>query len=178
MSGLASDDVTPWLPPEELEQVRKRVPMLYVDIVPVRVNAIGVVEEVGLLLGAPRNGGISRALVSGRVLLGEPVRAAIIRHLEKDLGRLCLPRLPASPQPFTIGEYFPTPGLGFYDSRQHAVSLAYVVPVDGDCQPQQDSLALSWLSPAEALDPNVLAELVDGHDIVLRQALAYTARHP
>lgn len=178
MSGLASDDVTPWLPPEELEQVRRRVPMLYVDLVPVRVNDIGVIEEVGLLLGAPRNGGISRALVSGRVLFGEPVRAAIVRHLEKDLGPLCLPRLPASLQPFSVGEYFPTPGLGFHDSRQHAVSLAYVIAVDGDCEPQQDSLALSWLSPHEALQPDVLGELVNGHDVILRQALAHTARHP
>ncbi|NCV97080.1 MAG: DUF4916 domain-containing protein, partial [Acidimicrobiia bacterium] len=26
---------------------------------------------------------------------------------------------------------------GFHDPRQHAVSLAFVVPVSGDCQPTQ-----------------------------------------
>ena len=52
-----------------------------------------------------------------------------MRHLEKDLGPLALPRLPADPTPFTIVEYFPDPDRsGFHDPRHHAVSLAYVVP--------------------------------------------------
>ncbi|MEE6272831.1 NUDIX hydrolase family protein [Georgenia sp. MJ206] len=176
MSGLASDDVTPWLSPAELDLVRRKVPMIYVDLVPVRVDASGTVQAIGLLLRNPREGGISRALVSGRVLLHESVRHAMLRHLEKDLGPLCLPRIPAAPQPFTVAEYFPTPGQGFHDSRQHAVSLAYVVPVDGDCQPQQDALDLTWLTPAEVLDPDVLTEMVDGHEVLLRQALAHVGR--
>lgn len=176
MSGLASDDVSPWLSPSDLELVRHKVPMVYVDIVPVRVDAAGVVQDVGLLLRNPREGGISRALVSGRVLLRESVREALVRHLEKDLGPLCLPRVPASLQPFTVAEYFPTPGRGFHDARQHAVSLAYVVPVDGDCQPQQDALDLTWFTPTEALDPDVLAEMADGHEMLLRQGLAHTGR--
>ncbi len=71
--------------------------------------------------------------------------------------------MPASPQPFTIAEYFPTPGVTpFHDPRQHAVSLAYVVPVEGDCEPQQDALELTWFTPDEARDPGVLAELANG----------------
>jgi ADP-ribose pyrophosphatase YjhB (NUDIX family) len=55
-----------------------------------------------------------------------------------------------APQPFTVAEYFPTPGVTpFHDPRQHAVSLAYVVPVEGDCEPQQDALELTWFSPLE-----------------------------
>jgi ADP-ribose pyrophosphatase YjhB (NUDIX family) len=176
VSGLASDDVTPWLSPEELATVRRQVPMLYVDVVPVRVDAMGRVDAVGLLLRNPREGGILRSLVSGRVLFHERVREAIVRHLEKDLGLLCLPRIPTSLQPFTVAEYFPTPGAGFHDPRQHAVSLAYVIPVDGDCQPQQDALDLSWFTPSEVLEPALLAEMVDGHDVLLRQAMAHVGR--
>ncbi|WP_127571225.1 NUDIX hydrolase family protein [Georgenia faecalis] len=176
MSGLASDDITPWLPPDELALVRSKVPMIYVDIVPVRVDAVGLVEQVGLLLRNPREGGILRSLVSGRVLYRERVREAIVRHLEKDLGLLCLPQLPVAPQPFTIAEYFPTPGAGFHDPRQHAVSLGYVIPVDGECEPQQDALDLTWFTPAEATDPALLAEMVDGHDVLLRQAMAHVGR--
>lgn len=175
MSGLASDDITPWLPPDELEYVRSRVPMLYLDILPVRVGSTGAVEEVGLLLRVSQ-GGLTRALVSGRVLYHETIRQAVVRHLEKDLGPLCLPRLAPSLQPLTVGEYFPTPGQGFHDARQHAVSLVYVVPVDGDCRPQQDTLELSWLSPHAALEPDVLSEMVDGHEAILRLALAQAAR--
>ena len=72
------------------------------------------------------------------MLYHERVRDALLRHIEKDLGPLALPRVPASPQPFTVAEYFPTPGVTpFHDPRQHAVSLAYVVPVAGDCAPQK-----------------------------------------
>ena len=38
----------------------------------------------------------------------------------------------------------------FTDDRQHAVSLAFVVPVTGTCEPRQDALELTWMTPAEA----------------------------
>jgi ADP-ribose pyrophosphatase YjhB (NUDIX family) len=102
------------------------------------------------------------------------VRSALLRHLEKDLGPLALPKVPLAPQPFTIAEYFPTPGVTpFHDPRQHAVSLAYVVPVEGDCAPQQDALELTWFSPAEARDERLLAEMTGGQGTLLQQALAY-----
>ena len=89
---------------------------------------------------------------------------------------MALPRVPASPVPFTVAEYFPTPGVTpFHDPRQHAVSLAFVVPVAGDCAPQQDALDLAWLTPEEALAPGVLAEMERGHGVLLRQALATSA---
>lgn len=173
MSGIAADDITPWLPPEDLDRVRRQVPMLYLDLLPVRMDDSGTVTQVGLLLRMS-HGTLSRALVSGRVLYHETIRQAMLRHLEKDLGPLCLPKLPPSPQPFTIGEYFPTPGSGgAYDPRQHAVSLAYLVKVDGDCQPQQDALDFTWFTPAAAQAPEVLAQLVDGHATVLRRGLAH-----
>src|ERR671928_633470 len=131
-----------WLSREEMDAARERLPILYVDAVPVRVDEQGVVTAVGLLLRIGEDGQVKRALVSGRVLYHERVRSALLRHLEKDLGPLALPGVPPAPQPFTIAEYFPTPGVTpFHDPRQHAVSLAYVVPVEGDCAPQQDALA-------------------------------------
>jgi ADP-ribose pyrophosphatase YjhB (NUDIX family) len=163
-----------WLSREEMDSARERLPILYVDAVPVRVDDHGAVTKVGLLLRVGSDGQIKRALVSGRVLYHERVRAALLRHLEKDLGPLALPRVPASPQPFTIAEYFPTPGVTpFHDPRQHAVSLAYVVPVEGDCEPQQDALELTWFTPDEARDPGVLAELANGQSHLLTQALAH-----
>ena len=68
-------------------------------------------------------------------MYGERVRDALLRHLEKDLGSMALPQVPTSPQPFTIVEYFPDETVSVFDPRQHAVSLAYVVPIDGDCAP-------------------------------------------
>jgi ADP-ribose pyrophosphatase YjhB (NUDIX family) len=163
-----------WLSREEMDAARERLPILYVDAVPVRVDEQGVVTAVGLLLRIGDDAQIKRALVSGRVLYHERVRAALLRHLEKDLGPLALPRVPPEPQPFTIAEYFPTPGVTpFHDPRQHAVSLAYVVPVEGDCAPQQDALELTWFSPDEIREPGVLAELANGQSRLLLQALGH-----
>ncbi|MET8155250.1 NUDIX hydrolase family protein [Sphaerisporangium sp. NPDC005289] len=166
-----------WLAPEELESVRGRMPILYVDAVPVRVDDTGVVTHVGLLLRISADGTVSRALVSGRVLHHERVRDALLRHLEKDLGPVALPRIPSSPQPFTIAEYFPTPGVTpYHDPRQHAVSLAYIVPVAGDCRPRQDALNLVWFTPEEAASPMVQQEMPGGQGVLLKQALAHVGR--
>ena len=155
------------------------MPILYVDAVPVRVDEVGVVVSVGLLLRIGSDGTVSRALVSGRVLHHERIRDALVRHLEKDLGPVALPRVPPSPQPFTIAEYFPTPGVTpYHDPRQHAVSLAYVVPVAGDCRPRQDALDLVWFTPEEAASPQVQQEMTGGQGVLLKQALAYVGRLP
>ncbi len=162
-----------WLSREELRDARERLPILYVDAVPVRVDDVGEVQAVGLLLRATGDGELIRALVSGRVLYHERVRQALVRHLEKDLGPLALPRIPPSPQPFTVAEYFPIPGITpFHDPRQHAVSLAFVVPVEGECEPQQDALELTWVTPNEARDPRLLAEMQGGQGVLVQQALA------
>ncbi|MCM3554039.1 NUDIX hydrolase family protein [Janibacter melonis] len=167
-----------WLPREELESVRGRVPMLYVVAVPVRVDQSGEITSVGLLLRATDTGRMERELVGGRVQYHERIRDALVRHLEKDLGPMALPQVPPSPQPFTVAEFFPTPGVTpFHDPRQHAVAMVYVVPVGGDCAPQQDALDLSWLTPGEASEPGLLADMGGGHGVLLRQALSHLG-HP
>ena len=128
MSSVGTPDPPPeepnsaWLTDQELADVRRRIPLLYVEAVPVRVDGMGVVTSVGVLLRANAQGDITRTLVSGRVMFGETIRDALFRHLEKDLGPMAFPLLPASPVPFQVAEYFPIPGLSAYvDERQHAV---------------------------------------------------------
>lgn len=171
-------ETTPgWLSRDGLEQARAQLPILYVEAVPVRVDDCGEVTGIGLLLRIAPDGTVSRALVSGRVLHHERVRDALLRNLEKDLGPVALPRIPVSPQPFTVAEYFPTPGVTpFHDPRQHAVALAYIVPVSGDCRPRQDALDLVWFSPEEAASPLVQQEMQGGQGVLLKQALAHVGR--
>jgi ADP-ribose pyrophosphatase YjhB (NUDIX family) len=168
------DTQSAWLAEAELESARDRLPIVYIDAVPVRVDASGQVTEVGLLLRVLPDGSISRAVVSGRVLYGERVRDALLRHLEKDLGPMALPSIPASPQPFTVVEYFPDPDVtGFHDPRQHAVSLAFIVPVNGDCAPSQDALDLIWVTPSEAVSLGFQSQMSGGQDRLVRMALAH-----
>ncbi|GAA2283353.1 DUF4916 domain-containing protein [Streptomyces ruber] len=168
-------ETTPgWLSTDDLETTRGRMPILYVNAVPVRVDDSGEVVSVGLLLRIGPDGTVSRTLVSGRVLHHERVRDALLRHLEKDLGPVALPRVAPSLQPFTVAEYFPTQGITpFHDPRQHAVALAYIVPVSGDCRPRQDALDLEWFSPQEAASAVVQNEMPGGQGVLLKQALAH-----
>lgn len=166
-----------WLSDIELEQIRRRLPLLYVEAVPVRVDGLGQVTEVGILLRANAVGQITRTLVSGRVMYGETLREALFRHLEKDLGPMAFPQLPASPVPFQVAEYFPMPGVSPYtDERQHAVSLAYVVPVTGTCDPRQDALELTWMTPEEAVSLSVSEELEGGRGALVKAAMASLGR--
>ncbi len=180
---MASNDTVAsdprWLSEERLEAVRGEVPIVYVEAVPVRVDHLGAITKVGLLLRAQADGAISRAVVSGRVLFGESLRDALWRHLSKDLGPDAGPRLPTGVAPFTVAEYFPEPGRSaFHDPRQHAVALGYLVPCDGECAPAQDALDLAWVSPAEAVDPSIAGEMSSGHGRLVRRALAFAGQLP
>ena len=177
MSSVGTPDPNSgWLSDEELAETRRRLPLLYVEAVPVRVDGVGQVTQVGILLRANSAGAITRTLVSGRVMYGEGLREALFRHLEKDLGPIAFPLLPASPIPFSVAEFFPFPGSQFTDDRQHAVSLAYVVPVTGTCDPRQDALELTWMTPQEAASDVVSAEMEGGRGALVRAALASVGR--
>jgi hypothetical protein len=168
-----------WLSDDELEAVRAHLPIVYVEAVPVRVDSLGNVDEVGLLLRQAADGTISRLIVSGRVMHGERIRNALLRNCEKDLGPLAFPRIPVEPAPFTVVEYFPDPNIsGYHDPRQHAVSLVFVVVVEGECEPTQEALDLAWYSPTEVVSPAVIGQMTGGQDRLLRLALASVGQLP
>ncbi len=91
---------------------------------------------------------------------------------------MALPQIPPRPQPFTVAEYLPTPGVTpYHDTRQHAVSLAYVVPVAG-------RLPTPAGRPRPGLDDarrrraasRSSVEMTGGHGYLLRQAMAHVGR--
>ena len=67
MTDVTQSD-TGWLSREEMDAARERLPILYVDALPVRVDEQGTVTALGLLLRIGEDGQVKRALVSGRVL--------------------------------------------------------------------------------------------------------------
>ncbi len=161
-----------WLNEDELRFVRGRTPVLYVEAVPVRLDGLGRVTEVGLLLRSTPDGHLTRAFVSGRVRFGETLQEALFRHLENDLGPMAFPQMPTALVPTQVAEYFPMPGISqFVDDRQHAVSLVYIVPVTGSCTPRQDALEVTWMAPEDALSDETLSEFPGGRGVLLRQVL-------
>ncbi|PTW91159.1 ADP-ribose pyrophosphatase YjhB (NUDIX family) [Microbacteriaceae bacterium MWH-Ta3] len=176
-NGDMSDVRTPdpgWFSDGDLDDIRRRIPILYVEAVPVHIDAQGKVTEVGLLIRVDEFGEMRSALVAGRVQYGETVRDALLRNLEKDLGPLAFPRLPASAVPATVAEYFPFPAR-LVDERQHAVALVFVVPVSGDCQPRQDALEIKWVPVEEVFTDALNGEFLGGREQVLRAALSTVA---
>ena len=102
------------------------------------------------------------------------LREAIARNVAKDLGDIALPLLPIGLQPFAVAEFFPTPGLSeYYDPRQHAIALCYVVPIAGDCKPQDETLDVEWVDPKSDVMDTFVAQMVNGHGRIVRQALAW-----
>ena len=66
-----------WLSEEDLFEARGRLPMVYVEAVPVRLDPLGFVNEVGTLLQADADGNMIRSLVSGRRSLPGAEGAAV-----------------------------------------------------------------------------------------------------
>ncbi|MBP3222814.1 MAG: DUF4916 domain-containing protein [Actinomycetaceae bacterium] len=172
MNKIDSADMGPWLSPEDLTFVRHKVPMAYVNIVPVKTKENGDIEGIGLLLHASESG-LLWSFPGGRILFHEKIHDAIARHIDNDLGSMALPTIPPSIRPFTVGEYFPTPGVGWFDERQHAISLGYIVPIQGDPTPGESSLDFSWYTPGELRTASLQAEMEEAHVSLLKRALAH-----
>ncbi len=183
------DDITPedfirgmgnppgWLPSDEINRMRHEIPIPYVVVVPVRTDDLGRVAQIGSLLRVTDDGGIERTLIAGRVLYHESLREAVARNVAKDLGDIALPQLPISLQPFTVAEFFPTPGLSdYYDPRQHVIALCYVVPIAGDCKPQDETLDVEWVDPSGDMLDTFVGQMANGYGTIVRQALAWTGK--
>lgn len=172
--GSGDSNPPGWLEADEINRLRKEVPIVYVEIVPVRTDGLGRIEQVGSLLCVGHDGSIERTLIAGRVLYHESLREAIARNIAKDLGDLALPVIPQSLQPFTVAQFFPTPGLTeFYDPRQHSISLCYVIPIAGECKPQDETLDVEWCDPLSEQIQVCIEQMANGHGKVVRQALAW-----
>ncbi|MDO4913459.1 MAG: DUF4916 domain-containing protein [Bifidobacteriaceae bacterium] len=177
------DNVTPedfnnnppgWLDRSEISEIRSKVPIPYIVIVPVHCDEFGRVKRVASILHVGDNGVIERTIIAGRVLYHESIREAIARNITRDLGDIALPELPHSLQPFTVAEFFPTPGASsYYDPRQHAIALCYVVNISGDCNPQDETLDVEWGNPHSNSFDDFLDQLSNGFDVIVRKALSW-----
>lgn len=172
--GVGHGNPPGWLSAADIERARGQLPIAYVQVVPVRVDELGRVTQVGSLLRVGDDGSVERAVIAGRVLFHETLREAIARNVAKDLGEIALPVLPVNLQPFAVAEYFPTPGVSeFYDPRQHAIALCYVVPIAGDCKPADETLDVEWVDPHSDMLDVFVSQMVDGHGRIVRKALEW-----
>ncbi len=173
MSSTRTPDPNPgWLSDDELAEIRQRLPLLYVEGVPVRLDGMGNVSEVGLLLRVSSEGSIARALVAGRVMFGETVRDALFRHLEKDLGPMAFPQIPRhrnqliSPSTFPIRE----PSIKTIASTPCLWSMSF--RSRERVNPDRTLWSSPGSAPEQATSHEVLVEMEGGRGSLVKAALA------
>ena len=161
--------MTQWLSESDWVEAQRNLPILCVDVLPLRLQRKYSKIEVGLILRETPHQGRRWCLIGGRVLRGEILVNAIQREWVDALGD-SLPFgevLPNFPQ---IIEYRPDalPGRP-HDPRKHAVSVTYAVWTHGEGHHQgQEAIDFKWFE-FSVLDGDLMGF---GQELVVQKLMA------
>ncbi len=128
------------------------VPILCVDVVPLRLDARGAIVAIGLIRRptAIAAEGERWMTIGGRLRRGERIADAIEREVREALGPAARVDVPAVPVPAALAEYMPgTRDDGPFDPRQHAVGLTYAIAVEGEIRVGGEATDFRWFEPDE-----------------------------
>ena len=145
-----------WLPAEEWDRIQQVLPILCVDLMPVRHRMDASGFDVGLILRETPHQGQRWCLIGGRVRHLETLRNALSREWESALGTEFSPENLLSTRPEVV-EYRPDtiPGRP-HDPRKHAVAATYVVLADGEhTATGGEALSFRWFH-LEDLSPDLV----------------------
>jgi ADP-ribose pyrophosphatase YjhB (NUDIX family) len=143
-----------WLDPADWKRAQETMPIPCVDVVPVRLDASGKIEKIGLIFRDTPHQGERWCIVGGRLWRNETLAGAITRQLRETLGPGIGFALDADPQPDYVSQYFPTAReVGGIDPRQHAVTVVYVIPLTGEPVPGGEATDFRWFDPTQLPGP-------------------------
>lgn len=136
--------------PEELYQtITKYMPIVCVDIIPVRrrVNT----WEIGIITRATGSQAGKPALLGGRIRYGETVHEAIIRHIQTDWGIESFEYFEGSNefQPFHVQQYLHADaalGPFGFDPTKQAIALNFLVQLEYEPTPRNEASNFYWVS--------------------------------
>ncbi len=140
-----------WLKPEDWAWAQKNLPIVCVDVLPIRFSSkeFTEIEAVGLITRATDQGTPGWCLIGGRVLRGESLAAAIRRQVKETLGDHMRVYLSRELNPACIAQYSPTGKTPFcFDPRQHSIGLTYAVEIRGSPDPRGEATAFDWFKPS------------------------------
>ena len=141
-----------WLNATDWKWVQDTVPIPCADVVPVQMGRDGV-EQIGLIYRNTPHQGMRWCMVGGRMWRNESMADAITRQLRETLGPLVQFEIDPHRQPDFVVQYFTARRpVGFLDPRQHAITLAFVVPIAGQITPMGEAETFRWFEPS-ALPP-------------------------
>ncbi len=154
-----------WISDADYAFICSNVPILCVDLLPVLAGT----NRFGLIERDTYDGGRGLNLVGGRVLLDEPLTAAVERHVRATLGPAAELRLD-SLSLVGVYQYFKMAGLGkLHDPRKNAVAITYHGVIDGEPRARGEAHALHTFN---LNNPPAQAEFGFGQGSVVYDALA------
>ena len=82
----------------------------------------------------------------------------------------------AAPGAAAWGAYRGETMVGFALRAQATLALCYVVPIAGDCKPQDETLDVEWVDPSGDMLDTFVGQMANGYGTIVRQALAWTGK--
>jgi len=137
-----------WIPAAQWRRVQSLVPIVCVDVLPVRLKRTRkTIEEVGLILRETPHQGQRWCLIGGRVLFRESLCRAVRRQIQETLGSDVVPIFKPGQQPLYVAEYSPSRGKRFaFDPRQHSVALTYALELKGIPVASGEAITYRWFN--------------------------------
>ncbi len=138
-----------WLAAEDWKWVQDTMPVPCADVVPVEVGDDGkTIERIGLIYRDTPHQGMRWCMVGGRMWRNESLADAAARQLRETLGSGIDFHIDPERQPDFVVQYFTSRrSVGYLDPRQHAITLAIVVPLTGDASPMGEAASFRWFDP-------------------------------
>ena len=144
-----------WLSAEDWKWVQDHMPIPCADVVPVRLDSTGQLEKIGLIFRDTPHQGRRWCMVGGRMWRNESLADASVRQLHETLGPQVRFDIDPDRQPDFVVQYFTTERvIGFVDPRQHAITLAIMVPITGIIIPTGEAADFRWFDPDQLPPPS------------------------
>lgn len=142
-----------YLPDELYQKVTESMPIVCVDMVPVR--SIGASEwEIGVITRGTGSQAGKICLLGGRIWHNETITDSLKRHLITDLGVTAFSYFQRDDftSPFYVQQYIHGTAskspYGF-DPSKHAIALTYLLTIDDIPKPKNEAIGFHWVRKHE-----------------------------
>ena len=159
------------LPEDLYKSITKSIPIVCVDILPVK--KVRGVWQIGVIKRSTGKESGKLAILGGRIALRESIVDSIKRHLLKDLrvSNFIFYKTNTDSNPFYVQQYFmgsdSSKPYGF-DPTKHAIALTYLVTINDTPIPENEASEFRWITKQEipkkpAFNQDTLMEEVFKH---------------
>ncbi|MCL4339971.1 MAG: DUF4916 domain-containing protein [Nitrososphaerota archaeon] len=163
-------DMKGWIDEELWKRIQKILPIVTIDILPLKKDDGNDLARVGLILRETADEGEKWCLIGGRLLYGEKLWEGVKRQIRITLGDgISISTTNEQKQPLYVAQYFSYKDDEFLrDPRQHTVGLTYALFLEGEVKPRDEALDFKWFSVNNLPKHD---QFGFNHDILLRKCL-------